>query len=154
MIHIPPFYLDPPIGTGRESSNGSDSAGNLTRTQATGAGVNLLGRTVDDSLHAFDVGTPRTIGASVRVRHFDTERNSFTAEITFCHFSAPPSMSHRRKNRQIQGNRSILADFFGKSKFFFASCKFFLKSLRKGRFCLVIFYCLRYTTIWKFIECY
>jgi hypothetical protein len=89
----------------------------------------------------------------VGVGHLDTERNRFAAEITFCHFSAPPfGVSSTEKVRQIKSNRSILADFPAESKFFFATYEIFLKIGRYQRFFLVIFVFLRYTTLWKFIE--
>ena len=64
---------------------GSDRAGNLTRTQATGAGVNLFGRAVYNSLNAFDVGFPSAVRATMRVGNLNTESNTFAAEITFSH---------------------------------------------------------------------
>ena len=45
-------------GSGYENS---DSAGNLTRTQATGAGIDTLRRTVHHCLDTADVGLPGTI---------------------------------------------------------------------------------------------
>lgn len=66
------------------------SAGNLTGTQATGAGVDITGRTVDYRFHSFYVGFPSTVGAAVRVRNLDTKRYTFAAAITFCHCTAPP----------------------------------------------------------------
>lgn len=59
--------------------------GNLAGTQATGAGVNLLGGAVNNRLYAFDVGTPSTVCAPMRVRNLNTESNTFAAEITFSH---------------------------------------------------------------------
>ena len=66
------------------------SAGNLTGTQATGAGVDITGRTVDYRFHSFYVGFPSTVGAAVRVGNLDTKRYTFAAAITFCHCTAPP----------------------------------------------------------------
>ncbi len=57
----------------------------LAGAQATGAGVNLFGRTVHHSLDAFDVGTPSTVRAPMRVRNLNTESNTFAAEFTFSH---------------------------------------------------------------------
>lgn len=64
---------------------GLDSAGNLTRTQATGAGVNPFGRAVYNSFDAFDVGFPCAVRATMRVGNLNTESNTFAAEITFSH---------------------------------------------------------------------
>ena len=64
---------------------GSDRAGDLTGAQATGANVDVFGRTVHDRFHAFDIGFPRTIGATMRVRHTDTEGHALSANITFSH---------------------------------------------------------------------
>ena len=60
-------------------------AGDLAGTQATGAGVNLLGGTVYNRLNALDVGMPSTVCAPMRVRNLNTESNTFAAEITFSH---------------------------------------------------------------------
>ena len=64
---------------------GLDRAGNFTRTQATGAGVNPFGRAVYNSLDAFDVGFPCAVRATMRVGNLNTESNTFAAEITFSH---------------------------------------------------------------------
>ena len=64
----------------------SDSSGNFARPQAPGAGVNTAGLAIDQSLDLHHVGFPGSVGTSVRVRHFDTESNVFSAEITFSHF--------------------------------------------------------------------
>ena len=45
----------------------------------------MAGGTVNDSLDALDVGLPGTIGATVRVRHSDTESNALIAELALCH---------------------------------------------------------------------
>ena len=66
-------------------------ANHFIGTQATGAGIDAAGFTVDDSLYTPDVRLPSTVGASVRVGNFNTESNAFSADITFCHLSAPPS---------------------------------------------------------------
>ena len=63
----------------------SHRAGDLARAQATGAGVNLFGGTVYNSLNALDVGAPGAVRAPMRVGNLDTESNTFAAEITFSH---------------------------------------------------------------------
>ena len=60
-------------------------AGDLAGTQATGAGVNPLRRTVDDGLDALDIGLPSAVRTSVRVGYANTECYTLAAEITFCH---------------------------------------------------------------------
>lgn len=65
--------------------------GDLSGTQATGAGVHSLGRAVDDRLHTTDIGLPGTVRPSVRVRHANAEGHALAAKIAFCHGSAPPS---------------------------------------------------------------
>ena len=69
----------------------SDRTGDLTGTQAAGAHVDVLGSAVNDRLHAADVGLPGTVGASVGVGDLNTKGHALAANITFRHFSAPPS---------------------------------------------------------------
>ena len=45
----------------------------------------MAGRTIDDSLHALDVGLPGTIGASMGVGNLDTEGHALIAELALCH---------------------------------------------------------------------
>ena len=59
--------------------------GNLTAAQATSAGIDSFGRSVDNSLHAADIGLPSAVGSAMRVGLLDTECDSFSAKITFCH---------------------------------------------------------------------
>ena len=61
------------------------SAGNLTRTQATGAGVNTLRGTVYDRLDTLDVGLPCTVGSSVGVADLDTKGNALITKFALCH---------------------------------------------------------------------
>ena len=67
------------------AKNASDSARNLTGTQAAGAGVNTLGGSVDNRLDSLYVGLPHPVGTSVRVGSLDAKGDSFFADITFCH---------------------------------------------------------------------
>ena len=62
-----------------------DSSGHFAGTQATGAGVHALGSSIDDRLHALDVGLPSPVGTTVGVGNFDAKGNILAAEITFCH---------------------------------------------------------------------
>lgn len=67
-----------------------DRAGNLARAQAARASVHSFRRAVYNRFHSFYIGLPSSVGASVRVRNFDAERDIFTAEFTFSHYEAPP----------------------------------------------------------------
>ena len=62
-----------------------DSAGNFTGTQAPGTNIHMARRTIDQSLHALDVGLPGAIGAAVGVGNLNSESDALTAEITFGH---------------------------------------------------------------------
>ena len=62
-----------------------DRAGNFARTQATGAGVNTLGRTVYNGLNAFYVGFPHPVGVSLGVGHIVAENELLAADIALCH---------------------------------------------------------------------
>ena len=80
--------------------DGLHRAGDLSGTQAAGAGVHTLGGAVYDRLNAANVGLPGTVRPSVRVRHTDTEGNTLAAVITLCHCSAPPSVTSAVKPNQ------------------------------------------------------
>ena len=79
------------------------SAGDLTRTEASGAHIDVLGRTIDNRLDALHVGLPGTIGAAVRVGDLDTEHNALVAEFTFSNSLKPPRLQISRflKHRTI-----------------------------------------------------
>ncbi len=64
--------------------------GHFSRTQATGASVNMAWRAIDDCFHAFDVRLPSSVRTSMRVGNFDTKGNAFSADIAFSHSFAPP----------------------------------------------------------------
>lgn len=74
-----------------------DSAADLVGTKATSANVYILGRTVNDSLNSSYVSLPSSVGSSVRVRNLNTEGNTLTADITFCHFK--DTSRHVNKHR-------------------------------------------------------
>ncbi len=63
----------------------SDRSGYFVGTQAAGAHVYRLVRTVVNHLDTSDVGFPGPVGLSVRVRHIAAEGNALSADITFCH---------------------------------------------------------------------
>ena len=62
-----------------------DSAGNFTGTQAPGTNIHMARRTIDQSLHALDVGLPGTIGTTVRMGNLDTKGNALVAKLALCH---------------------------------------------------------------------
>ena len=43
-------------------------------------------RTVNNCLYTLDIGLPHPVGASVRVRNLDAERNTFAANIALSHW--------------------------------------------------------------------
>lgn len=67
-----------------------DGTGDFTGTQATGAGVDSFGRTVHYRFNTFDIGFPSPVRPSVGVGNFNAESQTLSADITFCHTSAPP----------------------------------------------------------------
>ena len=74
-----------PYGTGITSVPRLDSAGNFTGTQTPGTNVHMAGGTLDDSLHALNVGLPSTIGTSVGVGNSDTKGHTLVAKLTLSH---------------------------------------------------------------------
>ena len=62
-----------------------DRSGNFTGTQTPGTNVHMAGGTIDDSLHALDVGLPSTIGTSVGMGNLDTEGYALVAEFALSH---------------------------------------------------------------------
>ena len=66
------------------------SAGNLTRTQATGAGINTLRASIHNCPYTLNVGFPSSVGTSVGVGNLDAEGYVLSANFTFSHLSAPP----------------------------------------------------------------
>ena len=65
--------------------NVSHSAGDLTRTEASGADIDMAGGPVHDRLDALHIGLPSTVGAPVGVRHLNAKGNALVAKLTFCH---------------------------------------------------------------------
>ena len=45
----------------------------------------MAGRTIDDSLHALDVGLPGAVGTTVRMGNLDTERHTLVTKLALCH---------------------------------------------------------------------
>ena len=73
-----------PIGQGFMFDH-LDSAGNFTGTQAPGTNIHMARRTIDQSLHALDVGLPGTIGTTVRMGHLNTKSHALVAKLALCH---------------------------------------------------------------------
>jgi hypothetical protein len=71
------------------------SALDLSRTKATGANVDGLGRTVDNGLNAADVCLPGSVGLAVRVGNVVSEDDALAADFTLCHFKFPPEISRQ-----------------------------------------------------------
>ena len=47
--------------------------------------MHMARSTVNNSLHALDVGLDRSVGTSVGVRDIDTESHALAADIALCH---------------------------------------------------------------------
>ena len=92
----------------------SDCSGDFTGTQAAGAGVNVTRGTVHNCLYTHDIRFPSSVRSSMGVRNLNSEGYALTAEIAFCHLSAPPF-----KIRKLTENSIILSDVFSDCKAFF-----------------------------------
>ena len=96
-----------------------DRAGNLTGTQTAGTNIDMAGRTIDDSLHALDVGLPGTIGTTVRVGNSDTERNTLVAKLALCHplhlLAVRNSLAYIASNRYLSRLRRKMQALFDKN---------------------------------------
>ena len=94
------------------------SAGNLTGTQATGASVNTLWRTIYNCSYTLHVWLPGSVRTSMRVRNLNTESNIFSTNFTLCHVSAPPSKGLSYKITTLvfyqicKGNARVFSRFF------------------------------------------
>ena len=64
----------------------SDGALNLVGTQTSCTDVNMARRTVNNRLHALDIGLPRPVGTSMGVRDLDPKRNALAANIALSHW--------------------------------------------------------------------
>ena len=62
-----------------------DRPGNFTGAQTPGTNVHMAGGTIDDSLHALDVGLPSPVRTPVRVGNLNTKSNALVAELTLSH---------------------------------------------------------------------
>lgn len=57
----------------------------LAGAQASGANIDVAGRTLHDCFDALDIGLPCTVGTTVRVRDLNTKSNALAADFAFCH---------------------------------------------------------------------
>ena len=103
----------------------SDRAGNFTRAQAAGAGVDILRGTVHDRLHALDIGVPGTVAPTMRVRNLDTERDTLATARTFGHnclhllFNSFNSIAYTARKCKCFDRKNL--DFFHNFAFLFDS---------------------------------
>ena len=58
---------------------------NLTGTDTTGAGVNVARRAVNNRLYTLHIGLPSSVATNVRVGNLDSEGDTFSADVAFCH---------------------------------------------------------------------
>ena len=87
--HTPPEFDGVKLPTG--SLTKLDCPSHLAGTNAAGAGVDVLGRTVHHSLYSSYIGLPGPVGSSMRMGNLNAKSNTLTADIALCHLSAPPS---------------------------------------------------------------
>jgi hypothetical protein len=127
----------------------SDSTLNFSGTQAAGAGVNPLGRAVDDRLDATYVHLPCSAGTSVRVGNLRAESNFLAANIAFCHLSAPPSGLLPKQQIYVIRFEVQLQAFFEKDRINSGKTKYpFLKLYLDFRAALR--YNIKVSLIWTF----
>ena len=62
-----------------------DGAFNLVGTETSCTDVHMARSTVDNRLHALDIGLPHSVGTSVRTGDLDAEGNALAADIALCH---------------------------------------------------------------------
>ena len=63
----------------------SDCTLNLVGTETSCTDVYMARSTVDNCLHALDIGLPHSVGTSVGMGNFDTESNALAANIALSH---------------------------------------------------------------------
>ena len=71
------------------------SSFNLAGAKASWASIDMTRSTLNDSLNSLYVRLPSSVWTSVWVRNLNTESNTLTADIAFCHFTAPPFESEK-----------------------------------------------------------
>ena len=68
----------------------SDGTLNLVGTETSCTDVYMARSTIDNRLHALDIGLPHSVGTSVGVGNLNTKGNALAANIALCHLAAPP----------------------------------------------------------------
>lgn len=89
-----------------------DCSGNLTGTQAAGAGVNTLGSTIHNCSYAADIGFPGSVGTTMGVGNLNAESDVLAANLTLCHVCTSFMWN------DLKCNIGILSDLKRKSKCF------------------------------------
>ena len=108
----------------------------LAGAQASGANIDVAGRTLHDRLDALDIGLPCTVGTTVRVRDLDTKCDALAADFAFCHSW---HLLYRLVNK-IHFTRKRK-----KNQVFFSDFRIFIKFHKnhgsKGRFLRIVIFC-------------
>ena len=63
----------------------SDSTGDFTGTQTPGTNIYMAGGTIDDRLHALDIGLPSPVRPPVGVGNLNAKGNALVTELTLSH---------------------------------------------------------------------
>ena len=61
-------------------------AGNLARTQTSGANMHRGVSSVNNGSYLTNIGLPHSVGFTMGVRDVLSENNALSADITLCHF--------------------------------------------------------------------
>ena len=94
----------------------------------------MAGGTVDDRLHALDIGLPRAVGPSVGVGHLDPKGNTLVTELTFSH---PLHLLAVQKFKWVQkAPQTMIAEFDTKCKHKIKNSENFLRSCQAAPFIL------------------
>ena len=108
----------------------------LAGAQASGANIDVAGRTLHDRFDALDIGLPCTVGTTVRVRDLDTKCDALAADFAFCHSW---HLLYRLVNK-IHFTRKRK-----KNQVFFSDFRIFIKFHKnrgsKGRFLRILISC-------------
>ena len=82
-------------------------SGNLASAQATGANSNGLGCTVNNCLYLANIGLPRSVGLTMRVRNGLSENDALSADAALCHIDTSLCVQAERNSF----DRAFLVDF-------------------------------------------
>ena len=104
------------------SGSALHGTGDFAGTKTPCTDVNMARGTIDNGLHPFDIGLPRSVRPSVRMGDLDPECDTLAANLALCHLAAPPR--HRKIMSVRQAPHVILPESAAKSKPFFTPlCK-------------------------------